>query len=43
VPWDLKSDFDRHHVTEVIGPDRLFSKLHEATAAFEASVKPPEA
>jgi MFS superfamily sulfate permease-like transporter len=43
VPWDLKSDFDRHHVTEVIGPDRFFNKLHEATAAFEASAKPPEA
>jgi len=42
MPWDLRSDFDRHHVTEVIGPDRLFNKLHEATAAFEASVKPPE-
>ena len=41
VPWDLKSDFDRHHVTETIGPDRMFNKLHEATAAFEASVKPP--
>jgi len=41
VPWDLKSDFDRHHVTEAIGPDRLFNKLHEATAAFEAAVKPP--
>jgi len=40
VPWDLKSDFNRHHVTETIGPDRIFNKLHEATAAFEASVKP---
>jgi sulfate permease, SulP family len=39
VPWDLKSDFDRHHVTETIGPDRFFNKLHEAIAAFEASVK----
>ena len=42
VPWDLKSDFDRHHVTETIGPDRIFNKLHEATAAFEASLKPQE-
>ncbi len=41
VPWDLKSDFDRHHVTETIGPNRIFNKLHEATAAFAASVKPP--
>jgi MFS superfamily sulfate permease-like transporter len=43
VPWDLKSDLDRHHVTEAIGPDRFFNKLHEAIAAFEASAKPPEA
>ncbi len=41
VPWDLKSDFNRHHVTEAIGPSMIFNKLHEATAAFEASVKPP--
>jgi sulfate permease, SulP family len=43
VPWDLKSDLDRHHVTEVIGPKRLYNRLHDAIAAFEASVKPPEA
>jgi sulfate permease, SulP family len=43
VPWDLKSDLDRHHVTEAIGPDRFFNKLHEAIAAFEASAKRPEA
>lgn len=43
APWDLKSDFKRHHVTEVIGPDRLFNRLHDAIAAFEASSKPPEA
>ncbi len=43
VPWDLKSDFDRHHVTEAIGPGRMFNRLHDAIAAFEASEKPPEA
>ena len=43
VPWDLKSDFDRHHVTEAIGPARLFNRLHDAVAAFEVSVKPPGA
>ncbi len=41
VPWDLKSDLNRHHVSETIGPDRFFNKLHEAIAAFEASAKPP--
>lgn len=39
VPWDLKSDFDRHHVTEVIGPGRMFNRLHDAIAAFDASTK----
>jgi MFS superfamily sulfate permease-like transporter len=42
LPWDLRSDFDRHHLTEAIGPRRIFSHLHEAIAAFEASAKPPE-
>jgi len=41
VPWDLKSDLDRHHVTELIGPGRFFNRLHEAIAAFESSAKPP--
>ncbi|MEI9970409.1 MAG: sodium-independent anion transporter [Terracidiphilus sp.] len=42
VPWDLKSDFDRHHVTEAIGRSRMFNRLHDAIAAFEKSEKPPE-
>jgi SulP family sulfate permease len=40
VPWDLRADFDRHHLTEAIGPSRLFNRLHEAIAAFEQSAKP---
>lgn len=43
APWDLKSDFNRHHVTEALGPGRLFNRLHDAIAAFEKSEKPPEA
>jgi SulP family sulfate permease len=43
VPWDLKSDFDRHLVTEAIGPGRMFNRLHDAIAAFEASTKTPGA
>ena len=43
VPWDLRSDFDRHHVTEMIGPERFFNRLHDAIAAFDGSAKPPEA
>ena len=41
VPWDLKSDFNRHHVTEAVGAGRLFNRLHDAIAAFEKSEKPP--
>jgi sulfate permease, SulP family len=40
LPWDLRSDCDRHHVTEVIGAGRIFNRLHDAIAAFEASAKP---
>lgn len=42
VPWDLRSDFDRHHLTEAIGPAWIFSRLHDAIAAFEKSTKLPE-
>jgi MFS superfamily sulfate permease-like transporter len=41
APWDLRSDFDHHHVTEVIGPGRIFNRLHDAIAAFEGSAKLP--
>ena len=37
LPWDLRAEFDRHHLTETIGPNRLFNRLHDAIAAFEAS------
>ena len=39
VPWDLRSDFDRHRLTEMIGPERMFNRLHDAIAAFEEHVK----
>jgi MFS superfamily sulfate permease-like transporter len=42
LPWDMRSDFDRHHLTEAIGPARIFHRLHEAIAAFEAA-RPSEA
>jgi len=34
VQSDLKLDLDRHHLTGVIGSDRLFDSLHEALAAY---------
>jgi MFS superfamily sulfate permease-like transporter len=36
MPWDLRSDFDRHHLTETVGPARIFNRLHDALAAFDA-------
>jgi sulfate permease, SulP family len=35
VPWGLKSDLARHHVTELIGPSMEFNRLHDAMDAFE--------
>ncbi len=43
APWDLRSDLVRHHVTEVIGQERLFSRLHDAIAAFEGQAKTTDA
>ena len=37
VPWDLRSDFERHHLTKVIGEAWIFPRLHDAIAAFEAA------
>jgi SulP family sulfate permease len=31
----LRADLERHHLTEVIGPERLFDSLHEALAAIQ--------
>ena len=32
VQSDLRPDFDRHHLTEAIGPSRIFDSLHAALA-----------
>jgi SulP family sulfate permease len=37
VQSDLKPDLDRHHLTEAIGPKRIFDSLHEALAALRSS------
>jgi sulfate permease, SulP family len=36
VQSDLQPDLDRHHLTEVIGPTRIFDTLHEALAALRS-------
>jgi sulfate permease, SulP family len=33
----LQEDMDRHHLTEVIGADRIFVRMHEAMSAIAAS------
>jgi sulfate permease, SulP family len=38
VQSDLRPDLDRHHLTEAIGPDRIFDSLHEALAALRGRV-----
>jgi sulfate permease, SulP family len=35
VPWGLKADLARHHVTESIDPSMVFNRLHDAMDAFE--------
>jgi len=40
VQSDLKPDLDRHHLTEVIGADRLFETLHEALDSYHRLVNP---
>ena len=34
VPPSLKADLDRHHITEVVGSNLLFPRLHDALDAF---------
>jgi sulfate permease, SulP family len=40
VQSDLRPDLDRHHLTEVIGADRIFSSLHEALDCCHAAARP---
>jgi MFS superfamily sulfate permease-like transporter len=43
VQSDLKPDLDRHHLTEAIGPKRIFDSLHEALAAYHGlDLEPPK-
>jgi MFS superfamily sulfate permease-like transporter len=42
LPWDLRSEFDRHHLTEAIGEARIFDRVHDAIAAFEQTAKPSQ-
>jgi MFS superfamily sulfate permease-like transporter len=35
MPWDLRSDFDRHHLIEAVGQAQMFDRLHDSIAAFD--------
>jgi MFS superfamily sulfate permease-like transporter len=35
VPWNTRADFDRHHLTDAIGPSLIFNRLHDAVDAYE--------
>jgi sulfate permease, SulP family len=35
LPLYSRADFDRHHLTEVIGPCMIFDSLHDSLEAFE--------
>jgi sulfate permease, SulP family len=39
----LQQDLDRHHITEIVGADHFFPRLHDALAAYHASQQIPPA
>jgi len=43
VSWNTRADFDRHHLTEVIGPSLFFNRIHDAIDAFKSQKTPPSA
>jgi sulfate permease, SulP family len=43
IPWNTRADFDRHHLTEAIGPSWIFNRLHDALDAFESQHSPHNA
>ncbi|MGD0442376.1 MAG: SulP family inorganic anion transporter [Edaphobacter sp.] len=43
IPWNTRADFDRHHLTEAIGPSWIFNRLHDALDAYESQHPSSEA
>jgi hypothetical protein len=41
MPPSLVADFDRHHINELIAPNLLFPRLHDAVDAFAESGRAP--
>jgi MFS superfamily sulfate permease-like transporter len=42
VLWNTRADFDRHHLTEAIGPSLIFNRLHDAVDAYEKQKSLPQ-
>jgi len=42
VSWNTRADFDRHHLTEAIGPSLIFNRLHDAVDAYENQKSLPQ-
>lgn len=40
VKSDLRPDLDRHHLTEAVGPTRIFDTLHEALGVVRSGLLP---
>jgi MFS superfamily sulfate permease-like transporter len=41
LPLYSRADFDRHHLTEAIGPSMIFDRLHDSLESFEESLFTP--
>jgi high affinity sulfate transporter 1 len=41
LSWNTRADFDRHHLTEVIGPSWIFNRIHDAIDAYESHYPHP--
>jgi sulfate permease, SulP family len=42
IPWNTRADFDRHHLTDAIGPSWIFNRLHDALDAYESQHPSPK-
>lgn len=43
VAFYLQADLDRHHLTEIIGRENIFPRIHDALAAYAKVTKPESA
>jgi MFS superfamily sulfate permease-like transporter len=41
LSWNTRADFDRHHLTEAIGPSWIFNRIHDAIDAYKSNYPHP--